>query len=467
MEKVTLFNPFPKQLEFIKAAFSGKYNMIVYGGSIRGGKTYVGLGTLIMLARAYNNSRWAIVRQDLERIKKNVLPAWEKIKPLNFVKSRVQDINGITFNNDSEIFFFPENYVQDKTLERWKGLEVNGFLLEEISEMQEVSFYKAIERAGSYVIPKNGKQPKPLILATCNPSQGWVKKLIYDRWENGTLPDNWLYIPAKAYDNPYNPPDYIKSLQQLPEYQRLVFVEGHWNIQLKVGGEFWKSFDVNRHVRPEFYNPETALHITVDNNLYPYIAQSIWQIEGRKIRQIHEIPATDPDNTAIKSAQLFCKWAKQIGYNNVVFVYGDQTTTQGNTIDDNKRSFFDKYTEIIRANFPISIRMPSTNPPVAISGAFVNEIYESNYDGLEISIGESCTTSINDYIMTKENPEGGILKKRVKNPTTGISYEEHGHFSDIMRYIICEAFKDSFARFKRNTDNVPRIVFQSEKKLRY
>ena len=34
-EVEVLFEPFPKQQEFLDAAFSGKYELIVYGGAIR------------------------------------------------------------------------------------------------------------------------------------------------------------------------------------------------------------------------------------------------------------------------------------------------------------------------------------------------------------------------------------------------------------------------------------------------
>ena len=70
-KRQVLFAPFPKQQEFLDAVFSYKYSFIVFGGAIRGGKTYALLGLFILLCKIYPGSRWAIVRKDLPTIKKN------------------------------------------------------------------------------------------------------------------------------------------------------------------------------------------------------------------------------------------------------------------------------------------------------------------------------------------------------------------------------------------------------------
>jgi len=126
IEKQVLFAPFPKQEEFINAVLSGKYNFVCYGGSIRGGKTIALLGLFILLSRIYPGSRWAIVRKDLPVIKRNLYPSWDKVKPTSFIKSHNHDLHTVTFNNGSQIIFFPESYDTDKEQNRWRGLEVNG-----------------------------------------------------------------------------------------------------------------------------------------------------------------------------------------------------------------------------------------------------------------------------------------------------------------------------------------------------
>ena len=214
---------------------SGKYRIIGFGGGIRGTKTWGSLAAIIALCRIFPGSRWAIVRSDLPTLRRNTIPSFIKLK--NFARNFVGDINQSVWTaecaNGSQIIFFPEQFAQDPDLDRWKGLEVNGFLLEEANELNEKSFNKAIERAGSWIIPStqdnpNPKQPKPLILCTFNPAGNWVKRVFYDPWKAGTIQPPVYFLPTTIADNPYVSDDYRESLKSLPpeEYRR--FVEGDW-----------------------------------------------------------------------------------------------------------------------------------------------------------------------------------------------------------------------------------------------
>ena len=455
--------PTKKQMELIEAALSGKYSMILFGGAVGGAKT-AGLFLLFFVAhRIYPGIQVYFVRKDLATIERNSYATWNEIignygTPKGLKADRRADNKNpmLSFEDGSNLIFFGENFEKDKNLTRWSGLIPNWFFADEINEMTYNGYKKMYERVGRYRLP--GKNPKPLIVGTCNPSNGWVKEEIYDKWKKGVLPDHILYIPSKITDNPHLSKEYVENLMHLPVYEREVFVNGNWDVQLKTGGEFWKSFELNKHVLPLFYDDSTTLHITVDNNVYPYIAISVWQVikqgEYEIAKQIHEIPAKDPDNTATSAAKLFVNWALSNEYEDVVFIYGDQTTTQRNTIDDNKKSFLDKFTSEISKMFLIRKRIPSKNPPVALSGEFINAIYENNFDKKQILINEVCKESINDYILTKQDKDGGILKTRTKNPSTGVSYEEYGHFSDIKRYFLTQVFKESFSKFKRRLNPV-------------
>ena len=226
--KQILFEPFGKQKEFMDAVRSGKYRYLLYGGAIRGGKSYVAMATIIILARIFKGSRWAIVRKDLGRIRRNVVPTFEKIKPTNFVGPLNKSEWSYTCSNGSEILLVAESLKDDPDLDRFKGLEVNGFLLEEANELSEKTWNKCIERAGSWIIA-DGQQPPPLILLTTNPADNWVKRVFYDPWKNGVLKPPYFYLPANIFDNPYIPQEYLESIKNLPpkEYRR--FVEGDWS----------------------------------------------------------------------------------------------------------------------------------------------------------------------------------------------------------------------------------------------
>jgi len=225
VNKEVLFQPFAKQQQFIEATFNKQYKFLLYGGAIRGGKTYVGLAILIMLSRLYPNSRWVVVRKDLQVLKRTTIPSFNKLVPSNFVKTFNQTDYVCKFTNGSEILFMGENYDSDKELNRFRGLECNGFLLEEVNELQEATFNKCIERSGSWIIPN---MPEPKVICTCNPSKGWVKSLWYDKFINNTLEQPFFYLPSKITDNPHIPKSYIDSLKSLPIQIYRVFVDGEW-----------------------------------------------------------------------------------------------------------------------------------------------------------------------------------------------------------------------------------------------
>jgi len=65
---------FPKAAEFIDAVLSQKYRVICYGGAIRGGKTYNAVGALVLLHKQFPKSRSVIVRENLDVLRKNMLP---------------------------------------------------------------------------------------------------------------------------------------------------------------------------------------------------------------------------------------------------------------------------------------------------------------------------------------------------------------------------------------------------------
>lgn len=227
------FQATPKQAAFAGAVFSGSYNYLAFGGAIRGGKSYIAVALLFVLCRIYPRSRWAIVRTDLPRLRRNTQPVIEKLRPVDFCGP----LNGSTWSykcrNGSEILFHPESIKDDPDLDRWKGLEVNGFVLEEANELAEQSWYKAIERAGSWIIPPTAQdpepaQPDPLILLTFNPALAWVKWRFYDPWRAGTLQPPYFFQPATVADNPYIGDAYREQLKNMPEREYRRFVEGEW-----------------------------------------------------------------------------------------------------------------------------------------------------------------------------------------------------------------------------------------------
>ena len=431
-----------KQNEAMDAIASEQFALILFGGAMAGGKTFWGLSALLIMCQVFPKSRWCVIREDMEKLRTTTIPSFKKLNASGRLKESPYEY---IHPNGSVILFKGENYANDKELQWMKGLEVNGFLFEEINECQEAALDIAFARAGRW---ECAPRPKPIILATCNPTKGWVKSKIYDKWEAGTLPKTWLYIPAKITDNPHLTDEYKANLLNMPRYEYEVFVEGNWNISLKTGGEFWKQFSLDRHVSPVSYKPG-PIHISLDENVNPYVTCTIWQVFGKAIHQVDEILSRSPENNAPKAAQKLVRWLLQKDHEDIVYVYGDPSAGKRSTIDENNASFYDKYIGTLRkAGFTVVNRVGRSAPQVALSAAFINSILETNLDGWSISIGEQCKTSIDDYVLVKESPDGTMHKPKVKDAKTGVTYESQGHISDSFRYFCVALLHAEFARYK-------------------
>jgi len=323
---------------------------------------------------------------------------------------------------------------------------VNGFILEEANELQESSFYKAIERAGTF-IPKSGQKPPPLILMTCNPSHGWVKELFYDRWKEGTLPEGWFYLPSRIYDNPFIAEDkeYMASLQNMPRYEYEVYVEGNWDLQVKTGGEFYKSFELDKHIGACEYDKSLPLHLSFDDNVVPYLPAGVFQIKGKEVLMIAEIIGRSPHNTVKAVCDAFSK--RFPAHNAGLFIYGDATAQKDDTKLEKGHNFFTLIAGHL-ARYSPRLRVLKSNPSVAMRGSFINAILEKGFQDITIKIDPSCKEAIADFVSTKEAPDGTKVKDLVTDAKTKARYQAHGHLTDLADYFLVSAFAGEFARYQ-------------------
>lgn len=245
----------PKQRLYTEAVLSGRYRELYYGGAIRGGKSFAVMATLFLLCLIFPGSRWAIVRKDLPTLRRNILPVFEKMRLFTggFMGRMLQDTWTATARNGSQIILFSESLDTDPHYNRWRGLEVNGIWLEEANELDERSYEKAKERAGSYIIPGIARQPLPYIFLTSNPAGNWVKRRFYLPWKNQTLAPYQFYIPATPFDNPYLTAEYLEALKGMNERDYKIFVLGDWD---ELTGAAIEELDPRVHLMPPFMIPE-------------------------------------------------------------------------------------------------------------------------------------------------------------------------------------------------------------------
>lgn len=80
------------------------------------------------------------------------------------------------------------------------------------------------------------------------PGHAETKRVYVDRKFSGTvahlapIQNQFAYVPSRAEDNPYNPPDYkAKNLDTLPATLRAAYAEGRWDVP---EGQFFTNFDL-------------------------------------------------------------------------------------------------------------------------------------------------------------------------------------------------------------------------------
>lgn len=347
-----------------------------------------------------------------------------------------------TWNNDSQILFMAESYDSDKELNKFRGLEINGAGIDEVNEIEETTFNKVIERSGSW----NGSNAPPKILATCNPTLGWVKQRIYDKHKEGQLPKGWAYIPAKLTDNPYLSKEYVGSLKaNMPPYEFEVYVNGNWDVLQKTGQEFYFGFSFFNHSTDQaIYNPELPLWLSFDENVNPYLSCVIAQIHGKQIFIIDEFAAKHPKNTV----NGICEMIRSKYYNHMsgVIITGDSTSKKADVKIEKGFNFFKLILKELM-QFKPQLRVPGANPSVYMRGQFINAVFSSNFAGINILIGKHCKKTLEDFMQVKQAEDGTKHKEMFKDEF-GVSCQKVGHMSDCFDYLICEIFKIDYLNYQ-------------------
>lgn len=242
-----------------------------------------------------------------------------------------------------------------------------------------------------------------------------------------------------------------------PDYYN-VYALGEWGV-IKTGNEFLNSFNVGKNSGEYPYIPGLPIHLSVDSNVLPYISVGYWQVDlskGKDMYQIAETTAESPNNSVRRAAKLVSKKLIELGYGDVIYLHGDASAKAANTIDDNKRSFMDLFIDTLKKdNWTVEDKVGNKNPLVSMTGEFVNAIFEKQLPDLSINIDDGCRASIDDYQSVQKDANGAILKTKVKDSVTKQTYEEHGHLTDTLRYVVHDIMYEEYVQFanrrKRNT----------------
>jgi hypothetical protein len=401
-----------KQTQAHRLALSGEKQFILFGGAIRGGKSWWMLLTFIALCSKYPKSRWVIIRKSLPVLKQNTFPTFQEIvnKGLaGHIKEWNHETHTVTFVNGSQLIFMSEAYDTDKELNRFKGLEINGAGIDEINECQEKTLDKLFERSGSW-LHAQGKAPI-IILATCNPSNNWVKKKVYEPWKENTLPTTWAYIPSKITDNPHLPQEYLESLRaNMPPIDYAKFVEGDWDIVEKPENPFFYAYESDKHTSTDaVFNPEKNFIIAFDFNREPLAVtfQHVWR--DQKGEHFHVFDELSVSNASIGKACDHIK-AKYGDYLFNCEITGDSMGNRGDLGSREYASFYQQIREELRLRSN-QFKVPG-NPTHANSRVQCNKLLHGHPD-LKIN-PKSCPNLTLDMAQLQCDATGQIIKSNRK-----------------------------------------------------
>jgi hypothetical protein len=422
-EKV-IFQPYPKQHEFIDAVFSGQYSFLTFGGAMGGGKTVVCLSALLLLCKAYPKSKWCVIRESIPTLKRTTLESFKRIVPTNFISHHNQQDHIYTFTNGSQIFFMAEDFQNDQDFDRFKGLEVNGFLLEQIEELQKGLLQVCFIRAGRHKIDK--MPPRPMILANVNPTLLWPKDDIYDRYTNDTLPDDWFYMPAKISDNPtlFNDEQYMHNLTaHLDPLTRARMIDGDWTA-FAVDKPYFYNFSLQKHVIDSYIpNPHLPILVSFDFNIEPMTSTVSQSVNLMKSYTFDEIKINNGSVEEICEV-IKAKYARFLGN---IDVTGDAT---GRNREKVKRGNINAY-RVIKDELQLKDRnllVPNTNLAHKDSRVLCTSVLEH----AEWFITKNCKESINDCVYAQVDEYGDLVKTK----------EQGRHFFDNIRYTIATFYPD-------------------------
>ncbi len=272
-----------------------------------------------------------------------------------------------------------------------------------------------------------------------------------------SYPDNFWIVgsPCGTYgfrdENLIHQYEVIMKKKNYNSYK--VNVLGEWG-KTDYGGEFLKKWKSEIHASKRPYKQGLAVYLIFDENVNPYFPCGIFQIEPKKegigydAWMCKELAMKTPDNTVKAMGRELNKVLRSWGHKEAVYVGGDATSQKDDVKQEKGHDLFVLIMNEIKEYKPRRI-VGSSNPSVRMSADFLNDILESEEQGISFGVDDSCRTAIRDYENTKEDKNGGIDKTTVKDPVTDVRYQPYGHFVDLTRYFIVQAFPKEYSSYQR------------------
>lgn len=229
----------PRQLDFFKAR--GRH--ICYGGARGGGKSWAARMKAVGLCSKHPGLRVLLMRRTFPELLEN------HVRPLQALLAGVAQ-----YKATENAFLFPNGSLlkmgycaTEADVYQYQGQEWDVIVMEEATHFTEtqMQFLTTCNRS-------TRTDFKARMYYTCNPGNvghGWVKRLFIDRDYRGSeRPEDYVFIPARVYDNKVlmdTDPDYVRTLENLPDAQRRAFLDGDWDV---FAGQYFSEWRRDLHV---------------------------------------------------------------------------------------------------------------------------------------------------------------------------------------------------------------------------
>jgi hypothetical protein len=407
-------------------------NFWFYGGAIRGGKTYSTLGILVVLCRMYAGGRAHVIRKSMTDLIATSIPSLKKIVKGADVRWKESPNDYFCeFPNGSRIYFTSENFNQDKDGDKFKGLETNWIVFEQLEELQEKTYTIAISRIGSWYDTEPAAPA--FAFATFNPTFNWVKKKVHDVFSKEAAQPPHYYLQALPDDNPFVTADQRRAWAQMDEQDYERFIKGSWDV--KIEGTFITAFK-NHHIGITRIDKWQPIWLSFDFNVDPMTC-TVWQTDGyswARCLQEYRVPNSD---TYELCRMIVDDW----GYDYEMYVTGDASGSNRNPAIRHQLNHYDIIRDELRLGRD-AFKVPTFNPAISVSRMFCNAVIK-NLD--EFVIDDGCKYLIDDirFVQAYLDASGNVaIRKTGINPYANMDNRKLGHLLDTMRYFLHTALAE-------------------------
>lgn len=306
---------YPKQELFLKS----KTRYTAYGGARGGGKSFAARWKSVLLAMRYSGIQILLLRRTLPELRENHLIPLQRI--LNTQKKNKEE-RLAEYKDVTKEFIFPNGsriklgYCDNENdVLQYQGQAYDVIIMEEATHFTEFQFQTLTESNRPSGLMDEAFRPR--MYFTCNPGgvgHQWVKRLFIDKsYRLSEKEEDYLFIPSLVYENDWlmkNDPDYIRTLENLPEERRNAMLYGNWDVY---DGQFFTEFDRNIHViEPKKVPDVFKLYRVLDYGLDMLACYHILIDKHGDVNVIHEI--YESNLIASEAAKLILEKTKALGF---------------------------------------------------------------------------------------------------------------------------------------------------------